>query len=660
MSVASSNTSVVQVDSAIVTIDSGTVTNSRAHLTPVDTGTATITFSAAGQQVLDSLTITVVTPKLQFSFVNGYLGRRQHGGQYFFYVQTPDYRVDSLVATIRQLHASVDTLSTTAPVILPSSYYSYLDAFGLLNGTDTLILSAPGYLPDTATLTVTTPEFGSGSLPSTTTTTNPPISVNVWPADSLGSQHYAMDSVAFAAVPSDSGVVLPTQSYFRILKDANLATATVNVVGAGTASLTFSDSAGVYLPKTTNAMTVTGPSLSISNGAPVLGMRQSSGPYGMYVQAPNAVASPLVVNLSSTDPTVATVPASVTIPTGSYYTYFTVTAQDTTATILVKASATGYGLASTSVQVTRPKFVVSTSSQLNTTSPPAGITVYATDNNGTQHPTTDSVAVTLVSASPTVALVDSSTVTILPGNSSASGATWTPGLIGTTTITASDTRPVFYNYNAGTATVTVVTPSLSFGSQPGALGLGQYQDYVYVQGADYQKADLAVAFTHTGAARTETDSNLTSTPIAGVTIPQGQYYTYFRLVGIGRGTDTLTASATSPAHNPYTLYTVVDSGRVDPLNGWQGSIAVGDSTLITLYVRDPNTSARYTVSAAQFTLVPNSNIEFHVAGTVVTQVTVPAGTQYVQFYLIGKTAGTGTVTITSPEYKTYANTVTVQ
>ena len=40
--------------------------------------------------------------------------------------------------------ATVDTLSTTAPVILQSSYYSYLDAFGLLNGTDTLILSAPG------------------------------------------------------------------------------------------------------------------------------------------------------------------------------------------------------------------------------------------------------------------------------------------------------------------------------------------------------------------------------------------------------------------------------------------------------------------------------------------------------------------------------------
>jgi hypothetical protein len=40
-------------------------------------------------------------------------------------------------------------------------------------------------------------------------------------------------------------------------------------------------------------------------------------------------------------------------------------------------------------------------------------------------------------------------------------------------------------------------------------------------------------------------------------------------------------------------------------------------------------------------------------------VTIPADAYYVQFYLKGKTAGTGSVTISNANYRTYTNTVTV-
>src|SRR6185436_671327 len=120
------------------------------------------------------------------------------------------------------------------------------------------------------------------------------------------------------------------------------------------------DSAGAgYLPTTTNTVTVTGPSLSLYNGVPVLGMRQSH-PGGWYVATPNSVATPLVVNLLSTGTRVATVPATVTIPTGSNYVYFDVSAQDTVGTIQIQATATGYSAAAMNVQVTVPKFVIST------------------------------------------------------------------------------------------------------------------------------------------------------------------------------------------------------------------------------------------------------------------------------------------------------------
>jgi hypothetical protein len=388
-------------------------------------------------------------------------------------------------------------------------------------------------------------------------------------------------------------------------------------------------------------------------------MRQSGGTNSSYVSTPNNVATPLVVNLVSTGTRVATVPASVTISAGSYYAYFNVTAQDTVGTIQIQATATGYGGATMNVQVTQPKFVISTGTQLNTTSPKTSITVYATDANGSAHYPTENVTVTLVSSDPTVAAIDSSTVTIPAGVYSVGGATWSPGVIGSVQLSAQDVRAVYYKYGTGTTNLTVITPTLSFGSYPNALGIGQYQDYVYAQVPNYTTAPLSVTFSHTGTARTGTFANLTNTPVTGVTIPASTYYQYFRMSGVSRGTDTLVASATSPAHNPATTYTVVDSGRVDPLGNWPSSIRAGDSVQVTLYARDPNTSTRYVVAATTFTLAPNANIEFRSAGAVVTTVTIPADAQSVQFYLVGKTTGSGSVAITSANYKTYANTVTV-
>jgi hypothetical protein len=170
---------------------------------------------------------------------------------------------------------------------------------------------------------------------------------------------------------------------------------------------------------------------------------------------------------------------------------------------------------------------------------------------------------------------------------------------------------------------------------------------------------MAVSFAHTGTARVGTFTNSTNTPITGLTIDSGTNYKYFRMSGLVRGTDTLTASATSPAHNPATVYTVVDSGRVDPIGNWPGTIKAGDSIQVTLYARDVNTNTHYVVAATQFTLAPNANIEFHLGGATVTAVTIPADAYYVQFYLKGLTAGTGSVTITNSNYKTYTNTVTV-
>ncbi len=158
----SSDTTVIKIDSATVTIDSGAYYNNHAHVTPMGVGTARITFAAAGQTVLDTLNVTVNTPPVTFNFGSSVLGRRQHydpNGN-GFYVQTPDSRSVAVPVTLTQNRA-VDTLTTLTPTIPISSNYVYLDAYGLTNGTDTLSVAATGYSSSQAYITVSTPKFVS-------------------------------------------------------------------------------------------------------------------------------------------------------------------------------------------------------------------------------------------------------------------------------------------------------------------------------------------------------------------------------------------------------------------------------------------------------------------------------------------------------------------
>ena len=657
VSLSSSDTTVLRSDSSSVTIAAGLYYANTATVTPTGVGTAKLYATAAGQRG-DSNSFTVQTPKLNLTLYNYTIGKGQHRSPTDFYAYTPNSRPTPVTVTFTQKHAAVDSLTATSLTIPAASNYQYFSFFGLTKGADTIVATATGYLPDTAYVTVTTPKLATSGLPGSTTTTNPPFTVNVYAEDSItSSAHYVSDTLVIAAVSSDTNVIRPAQPYFRIPKNAYYASTTVNIVGPGTASITYSDSAGTgYLPSTTNTVTVTGPSLALSTSSTVLGMRQTTGASGVYVYVPNAVATPLVVNLASTGTRVATVPASVTIAAGQTYAYFGVTALDTVGTIQIQATATGYRATSMTAQVTQPKFQIYTSGQVNTTSPKQGVTVYAEDANGTTHYTTENVTVTLASSSPTVASLDSTTVTIPAGGYYNNLATWSPGLVGTAQLSASDTRAAIYKYNTGTVNTAVINPSLTLGNF-NTLGIGQYADnYFYVSVPDNQVNPLTVTLAHPGTART--------TAPASVVIPAGSSYAYFRVIGASAGTDTLVASASSPFHNPATAYTVVDSGRIDPLGGWPTSLSLSgaDSVAITLYARDPSQNVRNVLAATTWTLTPNANIEFVTGGatsSVITSIAVPAGAQSVTFYVKALSAGTASATITAANYKSYTNTFTV-
>ncbi len=667
ISVVSTNPAVVTVDSPTVIIAAGSYYNNTRRVTVVDTGTAQVVFSAPGQTARDTLTFTVVTPRIQFNFGTVLLGRRQHldpNGN-GFYVYTPNSRVDSVPVTLTQAHPTVDSLRTPSPLIPANTNYVYDDVYGLANGRDTLTVSATRYLSSTAYVVVSTPRLGSSNLPTSTTTTNPPIGLTVYAQDSTGTAHYTMDTLVVHAVSSDTTVLKPAQPFFRIPKNAYYASTSVNVVGPGAAYVVYSDSANSgYVPDTTNTMTVTGPSLHFSTTSTMLGMRQTSGSTGFYVYAPNAVTSPLVVHLLATDTMVATVVDSVIIPTGNNVAYFGVTARDTVGTIQIQATATGYGGATMTVQVTQPKFAISTATTLNTTSPRTGITIYAEDQNGTAHYTAENVVVTLASSAPTVANIDSATVTIPAGAYYVNTPTWAPNANqqtpGTAQLSATDTRAALYAYQQGTANVSVVTPSLEFNWGTQTLGIGQYNNQ-YVYAPNNAVSPIAVGLAHTGTARTST--TVSGAVVTTVTIPAATNSVYFHVVGSAVGWDTLVASAALPPFNPATGYTAVSQGHVDPIGGWPASLSLstGDSALVTLYARDSTQTTHYVQDSTTFTLAPNANIQFvsgGVSSAVITSVVIPKDAYYVQFYVKGVSQGSGSATISATNYVTY-NTPTI-
>ena len=642
VSYSSSDTNIVRV-TAPDTILPGEYYSQSGRVSFIGVGTAWVRANAPGYRP-DSVQYTVIQPKVEFSFSTYRIGRRLYRLPTDFYVYVPNNVAAPLTVTITQTNAAADSLSTTAPVIGSGIYYSYFGLAGLQTGTDTLIATAPGYLPDTAFVIVTSRSLSGGGITGTATTTTPPSATTVYITDSLGSAHYSLDTLLFSARSSNDAVLQPDSVGFRLPRGGYFVQPRVKFVGPGTASMTWSDSLGVgFGSLTSNSVTITGPALGFQNNAPVLGMRQYRLGTGAYVTIPNAVASPLLVRLLSTDPTVATVQDSVFIPAGQNYAYVDIRAQDVVGTVQIQASAVGYASANTTQQVTTPRFLLTVSSTVRTTQSPPFITVQAADANGSSHYVWEPVTVAFASSNPTAATVDSASVVIPAGNYYNSNARLLPVAPGTTTITASDSRVQSYRYNDATAAVGVVLPVLSnsWGTSPLRLAVGQWREDQYIATPDNQVTPLNVSLTRA--------TNVSATA-ASIQIPGGTYYLYHRITGATLGIDTITYAAAG--HTSVRGAVIVGAGRVDALGAWPTSLTT-DSVAVTLYARDMDGSVRNVSVATTFNVsVSGSALDARFGGATVTSVTIPADAQSVTFYLRRLANGTATVTFTNANYTT--------
>ncbi len=657
VTVTSSDTTVLKVDS-VATVPAGNSNSSSILVTGVNPGQVWIVASAPGHRP-DSASWTVTAAKLSLSWTTYFIGARQHEQPGAFSVSIPQARGAPIAVTLTQKQPTKVALSTTAPTILANNRTANFTFDALVTGRDTIIATAQGYSPDTAFVVVTPPKFSfqfQQSLPSTATTTSPPYTLTLYVSDTVSNNtHYASDSVVVRAVSSDTNVVKPSQAFFTIPKGGFYANPTAIFTGVGSANITYSDSAGTgYLPVTTTSVTVTGPSLRFSSTTGMLGMRQQSSAFEYFVSIPNAVTSPngLTVSLLSTDPRVATVPATVVIPVNQNYVYFRVTAQDTIGTIQIQATATGFSPAAFNMQVTAPRFDLQPNSrQLNTTSAPQVMYLYAVDQNGNNHEVTQDLVVTLASSSPGVATIDSTTVTILAGTSLTQKASWIPRAVGTAILSASDSRSVFYKALTDTAMVTVVTPTPFYSPNSVRLAPGQYAD-IRLFVPDVPTSTMTVPLIHSAVPHTNTVPS-------SVVLSPTQSSSLFRVIGTTIGSDTI--SATPAGHNTAKVVALVGLGRLDP-NFWPTTIAAGDSVQITMFTRDASQAGRPVAQATTFTLTPNANIQFVSGGSgsvPITSVVVPADGSSATFWIKGVAAGAGSGSFSNANYSTYTNTITV-
>ena len=370
-----------------------------------------------------------------------------------------------LAITITQRHPEVLRIphSTLVPAL---DYYArgQFSIAGVSPGTDTVIASAAGFLPDTLIVVVTTATYSLASY-RTTGMVGQAFGITAFVSDSLGDVGFPVStSTSVAVTSSDPAILRPAAETFEIGTSTGGGGVRIDVVGPGTATLTLRDPLGRYRPLTTSPITVAPTSLVITPG----GLPTGSRSLGMHqlldatVDIRTGGALLDSVQLWSSDPTVAR-PSPSAVALDYRGAAFSIVGGDRAGTAWITASAPG--VASDSIQVSVAKPTMSVAGPFGvgvvgrSSLPFGGITLVLVDQNGNARATSETLTFRLESSDPQV-LVTDSLITVQAGRSSSDVANITFLGVGTAIVRVTDPRPVPYAYDPGASpTIQVVAPT---------------------------------------------------------------------------------------------------------------------------------------------------------------------------------------------------------
>jgi hypothetical protein len=440
---------------------------------PSGTGAASVVYEAAGYRP-DTVHFVVVQPRLQFVQPTGTplstatIGFGQYlGGGGFASVQTGVFGPDTVTISISQRHPELLEIPPNQMLqSVPQGSRATLEWTGTGLGVDTLVVSAPGYSPDTLLVYVTTPQYVGCRL-SAAWRSDQLASISLLPADSTGATHYLAAPVRAIVTSSDTTVLKLASDTVNVVNDITCSTGVTAIVmkRVGSATLTFTDPAGVYQTLVTPPITVQPTPLVIGLGYPLshrvsLGMRQRLSRDSIpFVSIPDFQFSPVAVRLRSTNPAVATVsPEELTIAGGTTNATrnIEITGGDTTGTAWIVAEGPAAAADSMLVEVGRPQFVV----RGRGVGPDTiyAISVEVRDHLGNRRITAEPVVATITSSNFTYLVADSSTLTV-PAGAESSGTSpvhyLTPGY---GILRAWDPRAAYYRYEPGSSGVLPRSP----------------------------------------------------------------------------------------------------------------------------------------------------------------------------------------------------------
>ena len=664
VNLASGNPATFTLDSAAVTIDSGQY-YSNTHpdtlrFVGVDTIGARI-FSSAPGSTSDSSNLIKVFPtplaiQLGYPYVVGRGLRSKNNYVYVVGGNVPD----TVKVALRRFDATLDTLpADTVRILKGQSSSQYFEIWALDSSrTDSIVATAPGYVPAKLNITPEPVSLIQGGLPATRFTTDPPYRPTVYTATRSGWALNPVVPVGVTVVSTDPNVMQidsATSVNARgdtalTVVDTSRAFAYVRVVfvGSGTARLRYT--APGFKSDSTPLVTVTGPTLNLSLGAnQTLGVGQLFNPTAsQYVYVSNPVTgSPLVVQLLKSDSTLppgsqafTVSPASVTIPVGATTSNtFEVQGNSIGAAALV-ARASGYSQATTTLSVGQPKLVLGPQSMnLSVGQAPAVATVYAEDQSGATRYVASALFVGDTSASPAVANADSLLLQIPARQYNTS--------VGVRGFVRGATQIVFSaaGYVPDTLGVQVDTAQLVLNSPPNGLGAGQVapsQMYVSLPSNVFDSTTVNLA---------SSDPAILTVP-AQVVIPKGTYYVYFPVTGTGVGSANV--SATAAGVKPAAPVPVrINTPKFQVFVG--SSTIAGQKTTVTVYSEDSTGATRNPAAPLTVTLV--SSVPGHATFDSMT-IRIPTDVYYASSAVVFDTAGSYTITAGSPGF-TSGNATTV-
>jgi hypothetical protein len=311
---------------------------------------------------------------------------------------------------------------SSASVVIPAGQTSINATLNGHNAGTTFIAatdgSSTGYAPDTAALAVQATmklQNTSYSLNATDQVTTQVLLSDPSPAGGT----YVTFNFGTPGVAS----VSPSPAFIP----AGQLAADIQISGVAAGTTTITPSA-IGVNGTSSNTTVYAAQLRFSTTSGRVGSGQYEPNTYLYVPTYNNLAVP--ITLTSSDSTIVRVPATVTIPGGSYYAYFTWSAL-APGTVTITASAPGWTTTNSLTAVsTSPHVAVCCGNNIVTTAPAQNVTVYSEDSTSAYHNRTSSLVVHLKSSDSTVMKVLDTVVTIAPNTGYNSSARVIPGGLG--------------------------------------------------------------------------------------------------------------------------------------------------------------------------------------------------------------------------------------